>query len=92
MNPEAFCQTINDAFGDDVHAEIDGGINGTRIIRLRIDNRYVRMTESGGMLDKGTVEKENPWLKFAGIFKDDPDFERVMWHIEENRKEWDGGY
>ncbi len=34
-------------------------------------------------------EKEHPWMKFAGMFKDDPMFDEVLAHIEEYRKELD---
>jgi hypothetical protein len=37
------------------------------------------------------VETEtNPWIEYAGMFADDPDFEKVKKHIEAHRKELDG--
>lgn len=29
---------------------------------------------------------ENPWVKYAGMFKDDPDFEEVVEIMAENRR------
>jgi hypothetical protein len=34
-------------------------------------------------------EQEHPWLKFAGMFADDPDWEEFQAAIEENRRELD---
>ncbi|BCL37393.1 type II toxin-antitoxin system HicB family antitoxin [Nostoc sp. MS1] len=34
-------------------------------------------------------EAEHPWMKFAGMFKDDPQLDEVMKHIEEYRRELD---
>ncbi len=32
---------------------------------------------------------ENPWMKFAGMFKDDPQFDEVLGYIEAERRELD---
>ncbi|MEH2389851.1 MAG: hypothetical protein V7K14_29645 [Nostoc sp.] len=32
---------------------------------------------------------ENPWLKIAGMFKDDPQFDEMLEYIEEYRRELD---
>jgi predicted RNase H-like HicB family nuclease len=34
-------------------------------------------------------EAEHPWVKFTGMFKDDPQFDEVMKYIEEHRRELD---
>ncbi|MDJ0797823.1 MAG: type II toxin-antitoxin system HicB family antitoxin [Calothrix sp. MO_167.B12] len=34
-------------------------------------------------------QKEHPWMKFAGMFKDDPMFDEVLADIEEYRRELD---
>ena len=34
-------------------------------------------------------EAEHSWMKFAGMFKDDPQFDEVMKYIEEHRRELD---
>ncbi|MDZ7960614.1 MAG: type II toxin-antitoxin system HicB family antitoxin [Aulosira sp. DedQUE10] len=34
-------------------------------------------------------KSEHPWMKFAGMFKDDPMFDEVLAHIEEYRQELD---
>lgn len=36
-----------------------------------------------------TPKPEHPWMKFAGIFEDDPDFEEFMADIEAYRQEAD---
>ncbi|MEH2458239.1 hypothetical protein [Nostoc sp.] len=35
------------------------------------------------------TQSENPWLKFAGMHKDNPLFEQVLDYIEEERSEFD---
>lgn len=32
---------------------------------------------------------QRPWMKFAGVFKDDPDFDAVQQYIQEYRQELD---
>ncbi|MDZ8052832.1 MAG: type II toxin-antitoxin system HicB family antitoxin [Aulosira sp. ZfuVER01] len=34
-------------------------------------------------------ETEHPWMKFSGMFKDDPMFDEVLAHIDEYRRELD---
>lgn len=34
-------------------------------------------------------EPEHPWMQFAGMFKDDPDFDDVLKFIEEDRRQLD---
>lgn len=36
-----------------------------------------------------TKQSQKPWMKFAGVFKDDPDFDVVQQYIEEYRQELD---
>ncbi|WP_069069171.1 hypothetical protein [Nostoc sp. KVJ20] len=36
-----------------------------------------------------TKQSQKPWMKFAGVFKDDPDFDIVQQYIEEYRQELD---
>lgn len=39
-------------------------------------------------LSMSSAEKaENPWLKFSGVFKDDPDFEEIVREIQASREE-----
>ena len=33
-----------------------------------------------------TLESDNPWLKFGGIFKDDPDFANIAQAIQSERE------
>lgn len=40
-------------------------------------------------LDIEIPQSQHPWLKFAGMFKDDPDFEDVLADIEAYRREVD---
>jgi hypothetical protein len=49
-----------------------------------------RMTQ--GQIVRVKIEvppTEHPWLKFAGIFKDDPMFDEVLEHIEQYRRALD---
>ncbi|MEH2361488.1 hypothetical protein [Nostoc sp.] len=34
-------------------------------------------------------QSQKPWMKFAGVFKDDPDFDLVQQYIQEYRQELD---
>ncbi|MHC5935477.1 hypothetical protein [Nostoc sp.] len=34
-------------------------------------------------------QSQKPWMKFAGVFKDDPDFDVVQQYIQEYRQELD---
>ncbi|MBD2681980.1 MULTISPECIES: hypothetical protein [Nostoc] len=36
-----------------------------------------------------TEQSQRPWMKFAGVFKDDPDFDAVGQYIQEYRQELD---
>jgi hypothetical protein len=36
-----------------------------------------------------TNQSQKPWMKFAGVFKDDPDFDVVQQYIQEYRQELD---
>jgi hypothetical protein len=36
-----------------------------------------------------TEQSQRPWMKFAGVFKDDPDFDVVQQYIQEYRQELD---
>jgi hypothetical protein len=33
-----------------------------------------------------TDQSQRPWMKFAGVFKDDPDFDAVQQYIQEYRQ------
>ncbi|MEA5619423.1 hypothetical protein VB711_16460 [Cronbergia sp. UHCC 0137] len=35
------------------------------------------------------AKTEHPWMKFAGMYKDDPQFDQVLEYIEEYRRELD---
>lgn len=34
-------------------------------------------------------QSEHPWMKFAGMFKDDPQFDEILAYIEADRRELD---
>ena len=36
-----------------------------------------------------TEQSQKPWMKFAGVFKNDPDFDMVQQYIQEYRQELD---
>jgi hypothetical protein len=36
-----------------------------------------------------SLQEENPWIKFSGMFADDPDWEEFQVAIAENRRELD---
>lgn len=37
-------------------------------------------------LENGSVDSESPWIKYAGIFKDDPDFAEIAAAIRAERE------
>ncbi|WP_242046321.1 MULTISPECIES: hypothetical protein [Calothrix] len=41
------------------------------------------------LLQKELVDGDNPWLKLAGKYKDDPQFDEMLAYIEAERKELD---
>lgn len=43
-------------------------------------------------LESELPKPEHPWMKFAGMFKDDPDFEEVLADIATYRNELDEEY
>ena len=47
-------------------------------------------TKGGAELDAVELTApSHPWMRFAGMFKDDPDFKEVVDIIAENRREMD---
>ena len=48
--------------------------NGTRLVSLDVPT---------------AADSENPWVKYAGMFKDDPDFDEVLEIMAENRRKMD---
>jgi hypothetical protein len=40
-------------------------------------------------LEMEAPKTENPWMKFAGMYKDDPQFDQMLEYIEEYRRELD---
>ena len=55
-------------------------------LRTKIQTRLKNGTEIVG-LEVGS--QPDPWMEFAGMFKDDPDFQEVMEIIAENRRRMD---
>lgn len=41
------------------------------------------------LLQNELVDEENPWLKLAGKYKDDPQFDEMLAYIEAERQEMD---
>jgi hypothetical protein len=39
------------------------------------------------VLEKELVDKDNPWLKMAGKYKNDPQFDEMLAYIEIDRQE-----
>lgn len=39
--------------------------------------------------DKSLIEPENPWLKLAGKYQNDPQYDEVLAYIEKYRRELD---
>lgn len=54
--------------------------------------KFIRRVLTGAinLLDaEKAPNSEHPWMKFAGVFKDDPTFDKVQAYIEEYRRELD---
>ncbi|MFM6861592.1 MAG: hypothetical protein ACKPKG_13205, partial [Dolichospermum sp.] len=43
----------------------------------------------GILVPQEIVEESNPWIKFAGMFKDDPLFDEFVEEMAKNRRELD---
>jgi len=54
-------------------------------LREKIQSRLGRDAEVVGL----EFPEPHPWRKFAGMFKDDPDFREVLEIIAENRRKMD---
>jgi predicted RNase H-like HicB family nuclease len=52
-----------------------------------VDTRLQNVEIVTGVIE--APKSEHPWMKFAGMFKDDPMFDEVLAHIEEYRRELD---
>jgi hypothetical protein len=56
---------------------------------LKVINTNIANHSSKSVSNPLLPNKEHPWLKFAGMFEDDPDWEEFQAAIEENRRELD---
>jgi hypothetical protein len=55
-----------------------------------LDKRKLVLTGAINLLDaEKAPDSKHPWMKFAGIFKDDPTFDEVQAYIEQYRRELD---
>ena len=73
---------------DIVRKEIESAL---RPLERRFDLIEKQLKELKGNSEQENPE-EDPWIKYAGMFTDDPDFEDVMKEIEAYRKELDEAY
>jgi predicted RNase H-like HicB family nuclease len=48
-----------------------------------------RLQEGAELLTLELAAQPHPWMEFAGMFKDDPDFAEVLEIIAENRRKMD---
>jgi hypothetical protein len=55
----------------------------------RIANAQIVQVEIPRPENQLVPNSENPWLKFSGVFKDDPMFDEVLNDIEQYRQELD---
>lgn len=62
--------------------------NCTKPRSLRKNDNFSSLLKSQG-IDWVKLEKKNPWLGMAGVFKDDPQFEQMLEAIENYRHEID---
>lgn len=56
-------------------------------LRQKVQARLKEGTELVGM--DVTAPISHPWMEFAGMFKDDPDFQKVLEVMAENRQKMD---
>ena len=54
---------------------------------LKVINTSIANRSSKSVSDPLSPNKEHPWLKFAGMFENDQDWEEFQAAIEENRRE-----
>jgi predicted RNase H-like HicB family nuclease len=60
-----------------------------QVLSDRIVNAQIVQVEVPRPESQLVPNPENPWLKFSGVFKDDPMFDEVLNDIEQYRQELD---
>ena len=78
--------------GPDLAAQVarDRGARGARLPQSRVPDRLERLNRAEIVpLEIEPAQSAHPWLKFAGIFKDNPLFDDVLTEIETYRRELD---
>lgn len=72
---------------EDCQAEADSREGAIVQIQQNLRDRLIQMDIV--FIDIPTPKTEDPWMKHAGMFKDDPLFDQVLEEIETYRRELD---
>jgi predicted RNase H-like HicB family nuclease len=60
-----------------------------QVLSDRLTHSKVLQLEIPQQFEQPIVASDNPWIKFAGVFKDDPMFDEMLESIAEYRQELD---
>jgi predicted RNase H-like HicB family nuclease len=60
-----------------------------QVLNDRLTHSKVIQLELPQQSGQAIVESDNPWIKFAGVFKDDPMFDEMLESIAEYRRKQD---
>jgi hypothetical protein len=74
--------------GEPLPLAAEGGSREEALGKLQ-DALRCRMEKGAELTLVVESDREKPWLRFAGVFKDDPDFEDVQRIIAESRRQMD---
>jgi hypothetical protein len=78
---------LDEEFDRQIDLDVGLEVNPTVIEQLLAirQSKSLTLTTEEVKQRLGSIEEEHPILKFAGIFKDDADFDAVVANIETNR-------
>jgi predicted RNase H-like HicB family nuclease len=73
--------------GEPLPLVVEGATRDEALAKLKEGfNALLKNGAELASLELGTSAASNPWVKYAGMFKDDPDFQEVVEIIRENRR------
>jgi hypothetical protein len=99
--PAAVKSVVNVLIKNEVNGKVSATILGLPEYRVESSDRQTALSDLQNLVTARLVgaeivsleielpQPENPWLRFAGIFKDDPYFDQMLESIAEYRREKD---
>jgi len=99
--PAAVKSVVNVLIKNEANGKVSATILGLPEYRVESSDRQTALSDLQNLVTARLVgaeivsleielpQPENPWLRFAGIFKDDPYFDQMLESIAEYRREKD---